>query len=67
MTQRNLTIFHCLACGAILHAEPRQAVPDCCGRPMVKAAAETVNCDDGSTGERERPSTENQPAPASAS
>lgn len=42
MKTHNLVIYHCLACGAVMHAEPDKDLPSCCGRPMVKAAAETV-------------------------
>ena len=42
MKTHNLLIFHCLACGAIIHCELDQDVPVCCGEPMIKAAAETV-------------------------
>jgi hypothetical protein len=48
MKTHNLMIFHCLSCGAILHREPEQEVPLCCGKPMIKAAGETV-----ANGERE--------------
>lgn len=60
MKTHNLVIHHCLACGAIMHSEPDQETPQCCGRPMVKAAAETVG-----TGEGQLPTEPGQP-PADA-
>lgn len=43
MKTHNLNIYHCLACGAVMHCEPGEGVPECCGRPMIMAAAETVS------------------------
>ncbi|MGQ0635984.1 MAG: hypothetical protein ACT4QC_15340 [Planctomycetaceae bacterium] len=42
MKTHNLIIYHCLSCGAVIHCDPEQDAPQCCGRPMIKAAAETV-------------------------
>ena len=42
MKTHNLIIYHCLGCGAVLHCEPELEIPQCCGRQMIKAAAETV-------------------------
>lgn len=42
MKTHNLAIYHCLACGAIMHCELERETPQCCGNPMVKSAAETV-------------------------
>jgi hypothetical protein len=42
MKTHNLVIYHCLHCGAVMHCEPEQGPPACCGKPMIKAAAETV-------------------------
>jgi len=47
MTTHNLIIYHCLACGAVMHCEPERDIPQCCGRPMIKAAAETVGNSNG--------------------
>jgi hypothetical protein len=57
MKTHNLVIYHCLACGAVMHCEPDQDVPECCGRSMIKAAAETVGNDEApSAGESGAPS-----------
>ena len=40
-----IDIYHCQCCGALLRQEPDRPVPNCCGRPMAKAAADTV-CED---------------------
>ena len=42
MKTHNAIIYHCLSCGSVMHAEPAVEPPQCCGREMVKAAAETV-------------------------
>jgi hypothetical protein len=42
MKTHNRILFHCLCCGNVVHAEPQELIPECCGKPMVKAAAETV-------------------------
>ena len=46
MQTHNRIIYHCLCCGRLVHAEPETPVPNCCERPMVNAAAETVSDDD---------------------
>jgi hypothetical protein len=47
MKTHNRILFHCLCCGKVVHAEPQDAVPTCCGQRMINAAAETVaNGDD---------------------
>ena len=53
MKTHNLVIYHCLSCGAVMHSEPEDVVPECCGRAMVKSAAETIRVDDGRTVEEE--------------
>ena len=42
MKTHNRILFHCLCCGNVVHAEPQDAVPTCCGKRMANAAAETV-------------------------
>jgi hypothetical protein len=42
MTTHNLIIYHCLRCGAVMHCETGEDAPECCGKPMTKAAAETI-------------------------
>ncbi|QDU27220.1 hypothetical protein ETAA8_23050 [Anatilimnocola aggregata] len=43
MELHNILIYHCVACGRIVHAEPEAKVPQCCGHAMVKASEETVH------------------------
>jgi hypothetical protein len=38
----NRVIYHCLACGSVIHREPDETIPMCCDRLMTKAATETV-------------------------
>lgn len=40
---RYIDIYHCQCCGAMLRQEPGQPVPNCCGRPMTKAAEDTAH------------------------
>lgn len=42
MKTHNAIIYHCLFCGGVVHAELEPEPPCCCGRAMVKAAAETI-------------------------
>jgi hypothetical protein len=42
MTTHNALIYHCAVCGRVEHAELEAAQPQCCGRAMDKACAETV-------------------------
>jgi hypothetical protein len=42
MKTHNAVIYHCLACGSVVHAELEAESPQCCGQTMVKAAAETI-------------------------
>jgi len=55
----NAIIYHCVHCGRVVHAERESGHPQCCGRTMGKAAAETVREGDV-TGEKTggRPETE---------
>ncbi len=50
----NRVIYHCVACGSVVHREPDEAIPLCCDREMTKAAAETVY-DSDSVAETNRP------------
>ena len=62
MKTHNLVIYHCLACGAVMHNEPDQDVPQCCERPMIKAATETVgNAEDQLPDEQVQPPGETHP------
>jgi hypothetical protein len=38
----NATIYHCVACGRVEHAELESKPPECCGQAMAKAFTETV-------------------------
>ncbi len=42
MKTHNAIIYHCLHCGNVVHREPDLDQPSCCGKKMVKAAAETI-------------------------
>lgn len=42
MKTHNRILFHCLGCGRVVHAEPDENIPNCCGKQMTRAAAETV-------------------------
>jgi hypothetical protein len=39
---RNVSIYHCISCGRVVHAELKANPPLCCGHIMAKAAAETI-------------------------
>jgi len=45
MTTHTVTIYHCIDCGRVVHAESELEPPHCCGHPMVEACEETV-CDE---------------------
>jgi hypothetical protein len=52
MKTHNAVIFHCLICGNVVHQEPEAPTPRCCGKPMTRAAWETVKeSDEESTAE----------------
>ncbi len=42
MKTRNVSIYHCISCGRVVHAELAAKPPQCCGHTMAKAAAETI-------------------------
>jgi DNA-directed RNA polymerase subunit RPC12/RpoP len=69
MKTHNAIIYHCLTCGKIVHRDPGLEVPSCCGKTMVKAAAETVVDDEGEESKRANqlpgtpPSPTNRPKP----
>ncbi len=46
MKTHNAIIYHCLCCGKVVHREPELEQPTCCGKKMVKAAAETLYGDE---------------------
>jgi hypothetical protein len=40
---RNASIYHCVACGRVVHAEiEAEPPPQCCGQAMAKAFTETI-------------------------
>jgi len=42
MKTHNRILYHCLCCGRVVHEEPDESAPSCCGERMTNAAAETV-------------------------
>jgi DNA-directed RNA polymerase subunit RPC12/RpoP len=42
MKTHNASIYHCVTCGRIVHAELKAKAPECCGHKMAKAATETI-------------------------
>jgi hypothetical protein len=45
MKTHNANIYHCVACGRVMHAELDAEPPQCCGHTMTKACAETIEGD----------------------
>jgi hypothetical protein len=60
MKTHNASIYHCISCGRVVHAELKAKPPLCCGHTMTKAAAETIR--EGNAGEK-APSGGSEPAP----
>ena len=46
MKTHNASIYHCISCGRVVHAELEVKPPECCGHTMETAVTET-------TGERD--------------
>ncbi len=42
MKTHNASIYHCISCGRVVHAELEAEPPQCCGHTMAKACAETI-------------------------
>jgi len=42
MKTHNASIYHCISCGRVLHAELEVESPQCCGHSMAKSA-ETIH------------------------
>jgi hypothetical protein len=70
MKLHNRILFHCLCCGRVVHAEPDDKAPNCCGKRMTNAAAETiVEVDQGAPQNvaapagSEAPRVKNRPSP----
>ena len=43
MNTLNAVIYHCHACGRVVHAEPNAEPPQCCDHAMVKSCEETIH------------------------
>lgn len=41
MNDKRVAIYHCLKCGAVVHAQVQRDPPQCCGSSMVLAAEES--------------------------
>lgn len=46
MKTHNASIYHCVSCGRVVHAELESTSPPCCGHPMVEVT-ETIHEGDG--------------------
>ena len=42
METHNASIYHCVTCGRVEHAELDAKPPDCCGHTMAKAFTESI-------------------------
>lgn len=42
MKTHNASIYHCVSCGRIVHAELETEPPQCCGHTMTKSCEETI-------------------------
>ena len=42
MKTHNASIYHCISCGRVEHADLESVPPQCCGHTMAKACAETI-------------------------
>jgi len=42
METHNASIFHCVTCGRVVHAEFETKPPECCGHAMARAFTETI-------------------------
>jgi hypothetical protein len=42
MKTHNVSIYHCVHCGRVVHTELDEAAPMCCGHLMTRACEETV-------------------------
>ena len=43
MKTHNASIYRCISCGRVVHAEQESEPPQCCGHTTTKACAETIN------------------------
>jgi hypothetical protein len=43
METHNVSIYHCVTCGRIVHAELETAAPQCCGHAMTQASEDTLH------------------------
>jgi len=42
METHNVSIYHCITCGRIVHAELGAVPPQCCGHAMAPASEDTL-------------------------
>lgn len=42
MKTHNASIYHCISCGRVEHAESEAEPPQCCRHSMTKACPETI-------------------------
>lgn len=45
MTTHNARIYHCQACGRVVHVDPQAPPPRCCGRAMTGAGEVSIRDD----------------------
>ena len=43
METRNVSIYHCITCGHIMHVELETEPPQCCGHAMARATEDTLH------------------------
>ena len=43
METLNVSIYHCIKCGRVVHAGLEAAPPQCCGQAMAKASEDTIH------------------------
>ena len=60
MKTHNASIYHCISCGRVVHAELEAEPPQCCGHTMAKAGAETI-LEGGVAGEKAGSHSETAP------
>lgn len=43
METHNVSIYHCITCGRIVHAELKTVPPQCCGHAMALESEDTLH------------------------
>jgi hypothetical protein len=43
METHNASIYHCVSCGRVVHAELEAEPPQCCGHTMAMASEDTIH------------------------